>query len=69
MQEIKIKIWLNSADDWSIEINGLRHDHVSSQIMEAFVETSMIMAREVVNRGSVATATVTALACLGSATD
>ena len=43
MQEIKIKIWLNSADDWSIEINGLRHNHVSSQIMEAFVETSMIM--------------------------
>ncbi len=46
MQEIKIKIWLNSADDWSIEINGLRHDHVSSQIMEAFVETSMIMAEK-----------------------
>ena len=46
MQEIKITIWLNSADDWSIEINGLRHDHVSSQIMEAFVETSMVMAEK-----------------------
>jgi hypothetical protein len=46
MQEIKIKIWLNAADDWSIEINGLRHDHVSSQIMEAFVETSMVMAEK-----------------------
>ena len=46
MQEIKIRIWLNSADDWSIEINGLRHGHVSSKIMEAFVETSMIMAQK-----------------------
>jgi hypothetical protein len=46
MQEIKIKIWLHAADDWSIEINGLRHDHVSSQIMEAFVETSMVMAEK-----------------------
>jgi hypothetical protein len=45
MQEIKIKIYLNAADDdWSIEINGLRHNHVSSKIMEAFVETSMVMA-------------------------
>jgi hypothetical protein len=46
MQEIRIKIWLNAADDWSIEINGLRHDHVSSQIMEAFVETAMVMAEK-----------------------
>jgi hypothetical protein len=46
MQEINIKIWLSAADDWSIEINGLRHDHVSSQIMEALVETSMVMAEK-----------------------
>jgi hypothetical protein len=46
MQEINIKIWLNAVDDWSIEINGLRHDHISSQIMEAFVETSMVMAEK-----------------------
>jgi hypothetical protein len=46
MQETNIKIWLNAAHDWSIEINGLRHDHVSSQIMEAFVETSMVMAEK-----------------------
>jgi hypothetical protein len=46
MQEINIKIWLNAVDDWSIEINGLRHDQISSQIMEAFVETSMVMAEK-----------------------
>ena len=35
MQEINIKLWRNDgAEDWSIEINGLRHEHVCAQEMK-----------------------------------
>jgi hypothetical protein len=44
MQEIKIKLWRNDqAQDWSIEINALPHEHVSSEIMEDRVECALIV--------------------------
>jgi hypothetical protein len=44
MQEIKIKLWRNDqAQDWSIEINALLHEHVSSEIMEDRVECALIV--------------------------
>lgn len=46
MQEINIKIWLNALEDWSIEINGLRHEHISAQVMEDLLEASMIVAEK-----------------------
>jgi hypothetical protein len=45
MQEINIKLWLNDAQAWSIEINGLRHERVCSEIMEDLVEVAMILAQ------------------------
>jgi hypothetical protein len=45
MQEIKIKLWRNDeAQDWSIEINGLWHEHVSTEILEDLVECALIVA-------------------------
>jgi hypothetical protein len=29
--------------DWSVEINGQRHDHVTSEVMEALVECAVIV--------------------------
>jgi hypothetical protein len=47
MQQIKIDLWHNDeALDWSIEINGLRHEHVSSEIMETLVECALIVAEK-----------------------
>ena len=46
MQEINIKLWLDEARDWSIEINGLRHDHISSEILEDLVECALIVAQK-----------------------
>ena len=47
IQEIKVRLWRNAeAQDWSVEINGLRHDHVSSEILEDLVETALIVAEE-----------------------
>jgi hypothetical protein len=38
----KIKLRRNDqAQDWSIEINGLLHEHVSSEIMEDLVSPSL----------------------------
>ena len=45
MQEINIKLWLDDAQAWSIEINGLRHERVCSEIMEDLVEVAMILAQ------------------------
>ena len=45
MQAINIKMWRNDEEqDWSIEINGLRHEHVTSEIVEALVECALIVA-------------------------
>jgi hypothetical protein len=47
MQEIKFRLWRNDeAQDWSVEINGLRHEHVSSEILEDLVETALIVGEE-----------------------
>jgi hypothetical protein len=52
MQEITIRFWRNAearnaeAQDWSVEINGLRHEHVSSEILEGLVETALIVGEE-----------------------
>jgi hypothetical protein len=45
-QEIKLTCWHNDESrDWSIEINGLRHEHVTSDVMEALVECALIHAQ------------------------
>jgi hypothetical protein len=45
MQEIGIRLWRNAgAEDWSIEINGLRHEHVCAQEMEELVEAAVVAA-------------------------
>jgi hypothetical protein len=47
MQRIKIDLWHNDdARDWSIEINGVRHDHVTIEIAETLVECAMIVAQK-----------------------
>jgi hypothetical protein len=44
MKQLKIDVWHNDeALDWSIEINGLRHEHVTSEILEALVECALIV--------------------------
>jgi hypothetical protein len=45
-REIKICLWHNDESlDWSMEINGQRHEHVTSEIMEALVECALIVAQ------------------------
>jgi hypothetical protein len=47
MHEIGIRLWSNDgAEDWSIEINGLRHEHVCAQEMEELVEAAMVVAEK-----------------------
>jgi hypothetical protein len=46
--EREIKICLRHNDellDWSIEIDGQRHEHVTSEVMEALVECALIVAQ------------------------
>jgi hypothetical protein len=51
MQHIKIDLWHNDeALDWSIEIDGLRHEHVSSEIVETLVECALIVAENSLTR-------------------
>jgi hypothetical protein len=37
---------MNRFEDWSVEINGLRHDHVSSKTLEDLVECALIVAQK-----------------------
>jgi hypothetical protein len=45
MEEIWDKLWWDGqAQDWHIEINGLRHMHLPSQSIEDLVEATVIRA-------------------------
>lgn len=44
-QGIEIQMWRNDESlDWSVEINGQRHEHVTGEVMEALVECAVIVA-------------------------
>jgi hypothetical protein len=45
-REIEIRLWHNDESlDWSVEIDGQRHEHVTSEVMEALVECALIVAQ------------------------
>jgi hypothetical protein len=44
MREIKLKLWQNDSGDWSVEINGRRHEHVTTATIESLVECALIVA-------------------------
>jgi hypothetical protein len=45
VQGIEIQMWFNDESlDWSVEINGQRHEHVTSEVMEALVECAVLVA-------------------------
>lgn len=45
MREINIKIWRNEdLRDWSMEINGRFHEHISSEGLTDLVEGALIVA-------------------------
>ena len=51
MLQIKIDLWHNDEMlDWSIEINGLRHEHVTSEVIETLVECALIVAERSLTR-------------------
>jgi hypothetical protein len=53
MRQIEIDLSHNDeALDWSIEINGLRNEHVTSETIEALVECELIVGREVIGKRS-----------------
>jgi hypothetical protein len=38
-----VQMWINiEALDWSVEINGYRHEHITTDIMEALIECAVI---------------------------
>jgi hypothetical protein len=47
MQEIKFKLWRNTeAADWSIEILGRLHSHVSTTTVDELVEYVTVAAQQ-----------------------
>ena len=50
---IRLILWHNDESlDWSIEIDGQRHEHVTSEVMEALVECALIVAQMTLTRAS-----------------
>jgi hypothetical protein len=44
---LKIQVsfcWNAEGKDWTIEINDLRHDHISSEVLKGLVETTVTVA-------------------------
>ena len=44
MREINVKLWRNHHEqNWSVEINGDRYDHVEIGVIEELVERALIV--------------------------
>lgn len=44
-QQLLVTLWRNVAtQDWSVVINGQRHEHVTTEAVEALVECELIVA-------------------------
>ena len=40
---IAVQMWINIESlDWSVEINGYRHEHITIEVMEALIECAVI---------------------------
>ena len=53
MKQITIDLWRSDEElDWSAEINGLRHEHITSEIMEDLVECALIVAERTLTEAS-----------------
>jgi hypothetical protein len=53
VEEIRIRLWRDEkCQAWHVEINGLRHKHVTSQNMEDLVEAAVITAEHVIERAT-----------------
>jgi hypothetical protein len=47
MQEIHIKLWRHiEAQDWSAEVDGRLHEHVSTTTVNEFVEYVLVAAQQ-----------------------
>jgi hypothetical protein len=54
MREINIKLWRNDdLMDWSVEINGRLHEHVSDEDLTDVVEGALIVAAKSLIQSSV----------------
>jgi hypothetical protein len=42
MQKTKVVLWMNGPGDWSIELNHMCHEHISSATLEELVERALI---------------------------
>jgi hypothetical protein len=42
MQELNIKLWRNREKQWSVEINGNRHEAMAIGMVEELVERAMV---------------------------
>jgi hypothetical protein len=48
MQEIKIKLWRHSEEkDWSAEVYGKLHKHISTKTVDELVEYVLVTAQQV----------------------
>jgi hypothetical protein len=52
MQKLTITLWMNNPGDWSAEINGCRHEHISSKILEGLAECMLLSAQESLIEGA-----------------
>jgi 3-oxoacyl-(acyl-carrier-protein) synthase len=47
VQEINIKLWRNADEkDWSVEVGGKMHEHVSTETVDELVEYVLVAAQQ-----------------------
>jgi hypothetical protein len=47
MREINVKLWRNHREqNWSVEINGNRYEHVEIGLIEELVERALIVTEQ-----------------------
>jgi hypothetical protein len=46
MQEIKIKLWRHKERDWSAEVHGRMHKHISTKTVDEMAEYVVVAAQQ-----------------------
>jgi hypothetical protein len=61
MQKIRMTLWRHDKDDWSIEVHGKLHRHVSLVVVDELAEYALVAAQDALEQCGPAAPTLIAV--------
>jgi hypothetical protein len=52
VQKLNVVLWMNNPGDWNIEINGCRHEHISSTLIKDLIGCALVLPQTLLVEGT-----------------